>query len=58
MGGITGKLADLVILNADPAGNIQNLQFIDAVIVNGKLFDRSALDSELVKVVNQVNRNR
>jgi len=58
MGGITGKLADLIILNADPAGNIQNLQFIDAVIVNGKLFDRSALDSELVKVVNQVNRNR
>jgi len=58
MGGITGKLADLIILNADPAGNIQNLQFIEAVIVNGKLFDRSALDIELVKVVNQVNRNR
>jgi imidazolonepropionase-like amidohydrolase len=53
----TGKLADLVILNADPSGNIQNLQSIEAVIVNGKLYDRSALDIELMKAANQVNRN-
>jgi imidazolonepropionase-like amidohydrolase len=49
-----GKLADLVILNSDPTGNIQNLQLIDAVITNGKLYDRASLDRELEKVVNQL----
>lgn len=53
-----GKLADLVILNGDPTGNIQSLQSIEAVIVNGKLFDRSALDVELKKVVKQVKPKR
>ena len=49
-----GKLADLIILNADPTQNIQNLHFIEAVIMNGKLYDRSALDNELKQVAEQV----
>jgi imidazolonepropionase-like amidohydrolase len=53
-----GRLADLVILNADPTENIQNLQFIDAVILNGKLHDRSSLDHELLQVVNQVKHHQ
>lgn len=53
-----GKLADLVILNADPTQNIQNLHLIEAVIVNGKLHDRSSLDNELIQVVNQVKMHR
>jgi len=53
-----GRLADLVILNADPVKNIQNLHSIEAVIVNGKLLDRSALHNELMKVRNQVKLSR
>ena len=49
-----GKLADLVILNGDPASNIQNLHLIEAVIANGKLYDRSMIDKELKKVADQV----
>ncbi|HLF33074.1 MAG TPA: amidohydrolase family protein [Cyclobacteriaceae bacterium] len=49
-----GKLADLIILNADPTQNIQNLHFIEAVIMNGRLYDRSALDNELKQVAEQV----
>jgi imidazolonepropionase-like amidohydrolase len=49
-----GKVADLVILNADPTLDIQNLHFIEAVIVNGKLYNRSALNNELKQVANQV----
>lgn len=48
-----GKLADLVILNADPILNIQNLHSIEAVIVNGKLYDRSTLDNELEQAANR-----
>lgn len=36
-----GKLADLVIVNADPLVNIRNLMEIDRVIFNGKLQDRA-----------------
>lgn len=35
-----GKLADVIIVNADPLQSINNLQKIDAVIQNGKVLDR------------------
>jgi len=39
-----GKLADLVLLDADPLQDIRNTTKIRAVFANGRLFDRSALD--------------
>src|SRR6266481_2286705 len=38
-----GKLADLVLLRANPLDNIHNTRKITAVIANGRLFDRAAL---------------
>ncbi|MEO7775715.1 MAG: amidohydrolase family protein [Steroidobacteraceae bacterium] len=38
-----GKLADLVILEADPTTDIRNAEAITAVIKNGVLIDRSSL---------------
>ena len=42
-----GKLADLVLLNADPLADIHNTAKIEAVMVNGKLLRRAALDALL-----------
>jgi hypothetical protein len=42
-----GKLADLVLLEANPLEDIRNTQRIDAVIVNGQFHDRKALDKML-----------
>ena len=39
-----GKLADLVLLSADPLADIRNSQAIDTVIKNGVVVDRSDLD--------------
>jgi imidazolonepropionase-like amidohydrolase len=39
-----GKLADLVLLRADPLADIKNTQKIAAVVVNGKLLQRADLD--------------
>jgi len=39
-----GKLADLVLLNADPLTDIHNTTKIQAVVANERYFDRSALD--------------
>jgi len=44
-----GKLADLVLLNADPLADIHNTSKIDAVIVDGKLLRRAVLDELLRK---------
>lgn len=43
----TGKVASLVMLNANPLENIANTSDIHAVILKGKLFNRSALDAML-----------
>jgi imidazolonepropionase-like amidohydrolase len=43
-----GKLADIVLLRADPLQDIANTQKIEAVVANGRLFDRTALDSLLI----------
>ena len=45
-----GKLADLVLLNANPLENISNTKKIEAVVVNGKLLQRKDLDAMLRKV--------
>ena len=45
-----GKIADLVLLSANPLDNIRNTQKISAVIANGRLFDRAALDEILKQV--------
>ncbi len=45
-----GKVADLVLLRANPLDDIHNTQKIDAVIANGRFFDRAALDGLLAQV--------
>jgi imidazolonepropionase-like amidohydrolase len=45
-----GKLADVVLLDADPLADITNTTTIRAVVANGRYFDRTALDSLLAKV--------
>ena len=42
-----GKIADLVLLDANPLEDIRNTQRIKAVVANGRLFDRKALDKLL-----------
>ena len=39
-----GKLADLVLLNANPLDDISNTQAIETVIANGRVFTRDDLD--------------
>ena len=48
-----GKLADLVLLEANPLADIANTKTIDAVMINGRLFDRVALDALLRSVAEQ-----
>ena len=45
-----GKLADLVLLDADPVRDVRNTQRINAVVSNGRLWDRPALDRLLREV--------
>ena len=40
-----GKVADLVLLGADPLADIGNTRTIEAVVLRGRLFRRAALDS-------------
>jgi imidazolonepropionase-like amidohydrolase len=44
-----GKLADLVLLDADPLADITNTTAICAVVANGRYFDRTALDQLLTQ---------
>lgn len=45
-----GKLADLVLLTANPLENIANTQKISSVIINGRYFHRAELDKMLAGV--------
>ena len=45
-----GRLADLVLLDGDPLTDIGNVRRIRAVIANGRLLERGALDSILARV--------
>ena len=40
----TGKLADLVIMSANPLDNIRNTNTITHVMKNGRLYDGNTLD--------------
>jgi hypothetical protein len=51
-----GKLADLVLLEGNPLDDIRNTRQIRAVVLNGRLFDRRALDQLLGEVETAVNR--
>jgi hypothetical protein len=52
-----GRIADLVLLDANPLDDIKNTQSIDAVVVNGRLLDRKALDALLEQVENAARKN-
>ena len=45
-----GKFADLLLLDANPLDDIHNTQKIRALVLRGKLWDRTALDGLLVSV--------
>jgi len=45
-----GKVADLVLLDADPLEDIHNASHISAVVVRGRLLDSDALDALLSSV--------
>jgi imidazolonepropionase-like amidohydrolase len=45
-----GKLADLVLLDADPLENIANTKKISAVIINGKYLPKDSLQKMLADV--------
>ena len=47
-----GKIADLVLLNANPLNDIHNTEQISAVILRGKLLDRIQLDELLAREEN------
>jgi imidazolonepropionase-like amidohydrolase len=44
-----GKLADMVMLTANPLEDIHNTRKIDAVFVNGRLLTRRDLDALLAQ---------
>jgi hypothetical protein len=51
-----GKLADLVLLGANPLENIRNTQRIDAVIMDGRFYGREELDMMLAQAEILANR--
>jgi len=51
-----GKIADLVLLDANPLDEIGNTKRIAAVVSAGKLYSRAALDQMLAKVEAVANR--
>jgi imidazolonepropionase-like amidohydrolase len=54
----TGKLADLVLLDANPLVDIRNTQKISGVFLQGRYFNRQALDGLLQKVEAQAVATR
>ena len=46
----TGRVADLVLLDADPTADIRNTRRIAAVVANGRLLSRADLDGILAGV--------
>ncbi len=46
----SGKLAELVLLDANPLDNIANTEKINAVFTDGKVYRRPALDAMLMAI--------
>lgn len=53
-----GKRADLVLLAADPLADIHNTTQIEAVWLQGKLFDRAALDALLAAAKHRTGKSK
>ena len=53
-----GKLADLVVLDADPLQDIGNARKIRGVVLNGRFLDRSALDQLLAEAERAANTSQ
>ena len=51
-----GKLADLILLEADPLADISNTKKINAVVLNGRLFDRNGLGKMLIEIEAAANK--
>jgi imidazolonepropionase-like amidohydrolase len=51
-----GKLADLVLLDANPLEDIRNTQKINAVIINGRLLQRNDLDKIMKQAENAAKK--
>ena len=51
-----GKVADLVLLDADPRADIANARRIAAVLTRGRVYDRAALDRILASVERAARR--
>jgi hypothetical protein len=51
-----GKVADLVLLDADPLVDVWNTRLIRAVVANGRYFDRTRLNQLLAEVQAKVNQ--
>ena len=47
---VAGKFADIVLLNKNPLADISNTRSIDAVILQGRYYDRTRLDTILQQV--------
>jgi imidazolonepropionase-like amidohydrolase len=54
---VPGKLADLVLLDANPLENINNTRRISAVLVGGKLLRRADLDTLLAASIRAAAAN-
>src|SRR5262249_18014389 len=52
-----GKIADVVLLEADPLVNIRNTQRIAAVVTGGKYFSQETLERLRDNVANIASRN-
>jgi imidazolonepropionase-like amidohydrolase len=52
----SGKLADMVLLDANPLNDIRNIRKISALVYDGAYYDRAALDAMLGKVEHLANR--
>jgi imidazolonepropionase-like amidohydrolase len=45
-----GMRADLVLVDANPLDNIDNVRKIQTVVANGRMFDRNQLDAMLADI--------
>lgn len=53
----TGKVADLLLLDADPTKNVAALHQIAGVVLHGRVLDRAALDRQFADAAAQAERS-